>query len=140
MYLNTIDEVNSFLDKLLLKVWLDSKHVAKLGPADNPRPRIFYTLSKLYKPMHKWFVPDKIPPGRSIVSNYSSDSYNSSELMDHFIKPLSNRHSSYIKDTWDLLDRLRDIKVPSNAALVTADVQSLYTNIQPNKGLEKNVW
>ena len=60
--------------------------------------------------------------------------------MDHFIKPLSNRHPSYIKDTWNLLDKLRDIKSPSNAALVTADVQSLYTNIQPNKGLEENVW
>ena len=41
-----------------------------------------------------------------------------------------------MKDTWDLLDKLRDIEVPSNAILVTADVQSLYTNKQPNKGLE----
>ena len=31
---------------------------------------------------------------------------------------------------------MRDIEVPSNAILVTADVQGLYTNIQPNKGLE----
>ena len=31
---------------------------------------------------------------------------------------------------------MRDFEVPSNAILVTADVQSLYTNIQPNKGLE----
>ena len=34
------------------------------------------------------------------------------------------------------MDKLRDIEVHSNAMLVTADVQSLYTNIQPNKGLE----
>ena len=34
------------------------------------------------------------------------------------------------------MDKLRDIEVPSNAILVTADVQSLFTNIQPNKGLE----
>ena len=75
-------------------------------------------------------------PGRPIVSDCSSDSYHISELIDHFIKPLSNRHTSYVKGTWDLLDKLRDIEVPSNAILVTADVQSLYTNIQPNKGLE----
>ena len=52
------------------------------------------------------------------------------------IKQLSKGHPSYINDTWDLLDKLKDIKVPSNAILVTADVHSIYTNIQPNKGLE----
>ena len=61
--------------------------------------------------MDKWLVPDKIPPGRPIVSDCSSDSYHISELIDHFIKPLSNRHPSYVKDTWDLLDKLRDIEV-----------------------------
>ena len=86
--------------------------------------------------MDKWFVPDKFPPGEPIVSDCSSDSYHISEHIDHFIKPLSNRHPSYAKDTWDLLDKLRDIEVPSYVILVTADVQSLYTNVQPNKGLE----
>ena len=57
-----------------------------------------------------------------------------SEFTDYFIKPLSNRHPSYVMDTWDLLNKLRDIQVPSNAILETADAQS--TNIQPNKGLE----
>ena len=50
------------------------------------------------------------------------------------IKPTSSKHPSNIKDTWDLLDKLRDIEAPSNAIFDAADVQSLYTNIQPNKG------
>ena len=136
VYLNTTDEVNSILDKSLLNGWLDNTQVEYLRPADNPRPCIFYTLPKIHKPMDKWLVPDKIPPGRPIVSDCSSDSYHISELIDHFIKPRSNRHPSYVKDTWDLLDKLRDIEVPSNAILVTADVQSPHTNMQPNKGLE----
>ena len=74
VYLNTTDEVNSILDKLLLNGWLDNKQVEYLRPADNPRPRIFYTLPKIHKPMDKWLVPDKIPPGRPIVSDCSSDS------------------------------------------------------------------
>ena len=60
--------------------------------------------------------------------------------MDNFIKLLWNRHPSYVKD---LLDILRDIEVLSKAILVNADVQSLYTNIQPNKGSEahyNNAW
>ena len=31
---------------------------------------------------------------------------------------------------------MRDIEVPPSALLITADVQRLYINIQPNKGLE----
>ena len=86
--------------------------------------------------MDKWLVPDKIPPGRPIVSDCSNGSFHISELIDHFIKPLSNRHPIYVKDTWDLLDKLRDIEVPSNAILVTTDVERLYTNIHPYKGLD----
>ena len=94
VYLNTSDEVNSILDKLLLNGWLDNKQVEYLRPAHNPCPRIFYTLPKIHKPMDKWLVPDTIPPGRPIVSDCSSDFYHISELIDHFIKPLSNRHPS----------------------------------------------
>ena len=46
VYLNTTDEVNSILDKLLLNGWLYNKQVEYLRPTDNPRPRIFYTLPK----------------------------------------------------------------------------------------------
>ena len=53
VYLNTTDEVNSILDKLLLNGWLDNKQVEYLRPADNPRPRMFYTLPKIHKPMDK---------------------------------------------------------------------------------------
>ena len=113
VYLNTTAEVNQILDKLLPNRWLDNESNIYL-PADNPRPHIFYTLPKIHKPMDKWLVPDKIPPGRPIVSDIY-DSFHISELIDHFIKPLSNRHPIYVKDTWDLLDQLRDIEVPSNA-------------------------
>ena len=47
-----------------------------------------------------------------------------------------NRHPSYVKDTWDFLNKLRDNEVSSNAILVTANVQSLYANIKPDKGIE----
>ena len=64
-----------------------------------------------------------------------------SDLIDHLIKPLPNRYPSSIKEIWDLLDKLRDIKVISNAILVIVNVQIPYSNIQTNKGLEalKNV-
>ena len=83
VYLNTTDEVNSILNKSLLNGWLDNKRVEYLRPADNPRPRIFYTLPKIHKSMDKRLVPDKILPGRPIVSDSARDSYHISELIDH---------------------------------------------------------
>ena len=62
VYLNTTNEVNSILDKSLLNGWLDNKQVAYLRRADNPKPRLFFTLPKIHKPMNAWFVPGKIPP------------------------------------------------------------------------------
>ena len=61
VYLNTTDGVNTILDKLLLNGSLYNEQVEYLKPAINLRPRIFYTLPKIHKPMDKWFVPDKIP-------------------------------------------------------------------------------
>ena len=84
--------------------------------------------------MPKWSVENKMPPGRPIVSDCGSDSYRWSELIDYYLKPLSNIHPSYIKDTNDFLDKLRELEVSQDALLVTFDVESLYTNIQPERG------
>ena len=46
VYLNTIDQVNSILVKLLFNAWLDNKQIEYLRLADNPRSRMFYTLTK----------------------------------------------------------------------------------------------
>ena len=44
---------------------------------------------------------------------------------------------SYIKDTADFLDKLKDLgEVPEGAILVTADVIGLYHSIPHTEGLE----
>ena len=44
---------------------------------------------------------------------------------------------SYIKDTADFLDKLKDLgQVPEGAILVTADVVGLYPSIPHTEGLE----
>ena len=102
VYLNTIDEINFILDESLLDGCLYYKQVECLRGVDNPRSRIFYTLSKIHKPMDKWFIPETIPPGRPIVGDGSSGLCYISELLNHFIKPLSKRHPIYVKGTWGI--------------------------------------
>lgn len=59
------------------------------GPTD-PRPRRFYLLPKIHKNPDTWTIPAEIPPGRPIVSDCDSITYNISQYIDHFLGPLSS--------------------------------------------------
>ena len=92
-------------------------------------------LPKIHKPVDKW-LDKKIPPGRPIISDCSSETYTISEYIDHFLQPLANKHPSYIKDTYDFINKLKQSKVEKNTLLVTLDVSSMYTNIDHESGLK----
>ncbi len=89
----------------------------------------FYLLPKIHKKPESWTVPFKIPAGRPIVSDCGSESYRVAEYIDYFLNPLSHTHSSYVKDTYDFVNKLHTVKAPSNSFLFSIDVDSLYTNI-----------
>ena len=130
------DEVSTILDKLKASHRLTGPQVKYLSPPEDPKPRTFYMLPKIHKPIEKWSSPGIMPKGRPIVSDCGSDSYRWSELIDHFLKPLSNIHPSYVKNTDDFIEKISQVKISDHALLVTCDVESLYTNIQPEKGLQ----
>ena len=135
VYPSTFIRVNDILDQLCKNGILDKKQVKYLRPDENAKPRTFYLLPKIHKDKSKWTVPNKMPPGRPICSDCSADSYKYSELIDHYLKPLACEHPSYLKDTDDFLDKMRTVTISDDAILVTCDVTSLYTNIDPVQGL-----
>ena len=99
-----------------------------LKPSSNPRKRRLYFLPKIPNDLDKWPVPNKMPPGRPIVSDCESESYRASVYW-FILSPLATNHPSYIKDTHDFLQKIEQIKIPQNSFFVTLDVDSLYTNI-----------
>ena len=105
-----------------------------LGDAQ-PRPRLFYMLPKIHKEPVAWSEPFKIPPGRPIVSDCSSETYHTAEYLDHYLYPLSISHASYVKDTYDFVTKVRALRIPAHAFLFTMDVGSLYTNIDIAGGM-----
>lgn len=128
-------DIENILSKLKETKYLTEKEMEYFTPDPDGRPRTIYFLPKIHKNRTTWPLTD-IPPGRPIISDVSSDSYNLSILLDHFLAPFSKSHPSYIKDSPHFLEKIRKLKPPPNCLLITLDVEALYTNIDNEQGLE----
>ena len=81
-------------------------------------------------------VHKKDVPGRPVVSACGSATEGMSEIVDFFLQPYLPTIPSFIKDTDDLIRRIRNIiELPSDVLLVTVDVVSLYRSIPHDFGL-----
>ena len=56
--------------------------------------------------------------------------------IDNHLKLKASQHPSYIKNTYDFIDKIKDVLIPPNSLLITLDVESMYTNILHERGLE----
>lgn len=135
IYQNNISKINAILLSMKAEGYIDNKQFNYLQAKDSDRSRVFYLLPKIHKPKEKWPNP-KMPQGRPIVSDCGSESYRVSEYIDSFIRPISTKHPSYLKDTYDFVSKIRGQRIPKNAILVTGDVSSLYTNMKIDRILE----
>ena len=76
-------------------------------------------------------------PGRPVISNCGNPTEKVSEFLDHHLQPVMKEGKSYIKDTADFLDKLKDLDgIPDGAILVTTDVVGLYASIPHTEGQE----
>jgi len=87
---------------------LNNKYITKdqfdyLNGPKEFSPRTFYLLPKILKKKSQWPSPS-MPEGRPIVSDVNSESYRVSELIDYYINPLSLKHRSYIKNSFELVN------------------------------------
>lgn len=107
-----------------------AKTIKYLTPQEPITPT-FYLLPKI----HKEIIP---PPGRPIVSGCGGPTERISALIDSYLQPIARSINSYIKDTYHFIEKLNQVQQPlkNGVILVTTDVESLYTNISHNSGLE----
>ena len=97
---------------------------------EHPMLASFYLLPKIHK------EPFDNPPGRPIISGIGTLTEPASKFIDSFIKPYVQQLPSYLEDTTDVLNKISVLTNLQNHFLVTMDVESLYTNIDHNDGLE----
>ena len=115
--------------------YLSERQLNFIFPKNDCRTRLFYLLPKIHKDPSKWTIPGLMPPGRPIVSDINSETYQIARYIDHLITPICNIHPSYTKDTQHLLDKLKNISLPKNCILASLDIKSLYTNIRHDDGI-----
>ncbi|XP_036071479.1 uncharacterized protein LOC118599729 [Oryzias melastigma] len=142
IYPETFDIITKIFHNLYDKKIINAKQRNYLIGDSEPRARKFYLLPKIHKEAASWSIPFVVPPGRPIVSDCGSETYRSAEFIDHFLNPLSTKHKSYIKDTYDFIEKIKNLNVPLNSILFTIDVDSLYTNINTQEGIRsiKNIF
>ena len=97
--------------------------------------RTLYFVPKIHKDLVSWPNPN-CPPSRPIISDVGSPTYIVGKFISSKLREISTLHDSYIKDTYDFISQLRSHQFPADVALVTIDVQSLYTNIDTDSGLK----
>ena len=134
IYKNNISKINDILQKMFGDGFITNKQLEFLRATDADRARVFYLLPKIHKPLAKWPQAD-MPEGRPIVSDTGSESYRVSKFIDSHTRPISVRHPAYVKDTYDFINKVRGVTIPTNAVLITGDVSSLYTNMNLDRTL-----
>lgn len=75
-------------------------------------------------------------PSALIVSDCNSVTHNISKYIDFFLGALSSRNLSFLKDTYHFLDLIHSMIIPEEGFLFTVDIDSLYTNINTDMGLQ----
>ena len=122
-------EIKSTLDKALSDQNITQDEY-KFMVKEYPVRPILYTLPKVHKSI------ESPVPGRPIVAGIGSLTEPISQYIDFHIKDLVMNLPSYLKDTSDFLNKLRDMGNVSNSEyLCTMDVTSLYTNVPHQEGL-----
>jgi len=133
--IDTVPRINYILYSMFSARYLSFKQYSYLKCSIPLTPRAFYLLPKVHKPRSKWPHPH-MPEGRPIVSDTGSETERICELIDFYLKPLATGHPSYLKDTYDFVNKIKDTSIPTNALLVTADVSALYTNMLIDRSIE----
>ena len=124
---NICNGINLLLIDFYKRGLLDKDMVAFCSPPNKVRPARFYFLRKIHK------SPIGIRP---IVSSCGSPTENISQFIDYWLQPHMKSLPSYIKDTTQLINELRELSVELDTYLVTIDVKSLYTCIPHLEGIQ----
>ena len=123
--------------------YINSKQLEFLKGPTLIRERVFYLLPKIHKPQNNWPQPGKMPEGRPIISDIGSETYNVSIFINNYLHPLSIKHDTYLKNSFEFVNKIRNFTFTDACTctldemmFVTGDVSSLYTNMDTDRSID----
>jgi len=129
IYIETAEKITMILRRMCNQGYIAGKQLSYLKPdLSNMQARYFYLLPKIQKSRNSW-PHINMPTGRPIVSDCDSASSRVCAFIDYFLQPLANKHLSNLQDTYNFISKIRDQQIDPSWLLITADVESLYTNM-----------
>ena len=123
-------KISSSLRELLTR-WKNMDYISSatyryLSCSDGVLPRA-YGLPKIHKPNH---------PLRVIVSSINSPLYTLASFLDKIMHISFPRASSSVKNSFDLVNKLKYITIGKDHTLISLDAVSLFTNIPLDLAIE----
>ena len=126
---NVKTKIDGFIDTSLMRGFITDKEKQFLVK-DHPVCPVIYGVPKIHKTLEN-------PPLRPIVSSIGSLTEPLSQYVDHFLRTHVQNLPSYLGDTTDVLNLIQNLKCEhADIILASLDVQSLYTCIPHDAGLE----
>ena len=115
----------------ILRMWkrngsISDKLYWKLYPELEEPPKLYGT-PKIHK---------NNTPLRPIVSSCGSITYNAAKYLGSILTPLVVKNCHTIKNTKELVDKLRGQEIPPAQKLVSYDITALFTSVPVDKALE----
>ena len=143
---STYVEINNFKGKFLCDLTDKSnnffKRLCKQKTITEKELKYFSYSFKNASCLGKMYLLPKIHkrlfdvPGRPVISNCGTPTEKVSEFLDHHLQPVMKSGKSYVKNTGDFIEKIRNLgKIPKDSFLVTADVVGLYPSIPHEAGL-----
>ncbi|XP_069486826.1 uncharacterized protein [Ambystoma mexicanum] len=132
-----LPEIRELINNTLLKAkeneWINDKTHQYLTNS-HPITPVFYGLPKIHKDKQN-------PPLRPIVAGTESIFDPLAVYIDRLLQPLIQASSTYLKDTTDFLNGLKDFSaISEDCILFSLDVCSLYTSIPHSEGIDSVEW
>ena len=75
-------------------------------------------------------------PGRAVVSQVDDPTYKICKELTRILKPISESGRSYIKNTYDLKEMLKEVNLDGDCLMASLDIVGLYPSIPLKKTLE----
>lgn len=66
---------------------------------------------------------------RPVISNINAPSYNLAKMVHNILNPVCNSYNRNLKNSFEVLDKIKEFKLPKDYILISMDVVSLFPSI-----------